>query len=421
MFISACFFYGASLEPLDWQTEFLFGRLFAGFAHGIAFVTLIVHASENASRDFRHILSTIIAFTVGLSLLYAAAAIYVPFAEITGEQETVKSSEISSADTIMISSLVFCLVSIGLNYFFTSETAPFLLIHNSRDEEALAVLARMNDEDMNSPQMQSELIEIKEMTGYDFVEFPERKIFREIHRKLLRIAVYGRIIAVQTFNVPMCVFFVKIVRNRYELILLNDVIVAEEQDFNESSLAKLKSDFAAYYNIVPVVVAAWVFLGLIFASIANFFNWSRGIYFAVFVTGALIVLINIMYFIGLLTFLFGGAGLLGFYFLLYPMIVDILGLKILLECFPISTKPLAIATVLIVENVYHVIIILIDINAKHYTSNSRDVDLFLMLIGFMFAFTGYVLNKLLPDTDGLSQPAARQAFLQVASNLKKWQ
>lgn len=425
MFVSACLFYGASVEEVDWTTQFMIGRLFAGISHGIAFVTIIVHASQNASHDFRHILATIIAITIAISLLYGAIVIYIPFPEITLERSLIKNSEISSAGVIMVASLVFCLASVALNYFFTYETVPFLLVHNCRDDEALFILSKMQGEDINAPILQNQLIEIKEMNANDYVEFPQRKIFTTVHRKILRIALYGRIIAAQSFNIPLCVLFIKLMRNSYADEFNKDIheINANEENIveMESKITKAANDLDAYYHVVQLNVAGIVLFSLLFAGVANRFRWNRSIYLAAFIVGVSMIGFSLLYFIGILSILYGGLGLISIYFFFYPVINDILGLKILFECFPISTKPYAIAVILIIENLYHVIMIVIDIHADHYTKRKGTVDVFILLIGAIFSFTGFILSKIVPNTNGLTQPGARVAYLQVVNNLKWWQ
>lgn len=426
MFLSICLFYGASVAELDWQAQFLFGRFFAGISHGITYVTIFVHASENASKDFRHILLTIIGITIALSICFTSTfLIYVPIPELDDDQHIVKDSEVSSANTIMVTSLVFCLASVAVNYFFSHETVPFLLKHNYRDDEALYVLSKLHDEDSNSAIVHSELEAMKEMCNNDYIEFQEQKIFRSIHRNLLSFALYGRLVAVQSFNVPIVVFFVKVLR----AVAANDFVEElEKVKGNETfvdtmkHMEHLENEVNLYLNAVKTTLMTWFVFGVAVTLIANLFKWKRGIHLTSFLAGAIVIVFNVLYITGIWAKFFAGITLLTLfiYFNCLSIIVDIIGYTYLTECFPVSTKPWAIGFVSIIENLFQILIISADLRPDSYILLEGRIDPELIGMGLLLALLGYRLYHTAPETRGLSLAAAKMAFLQATNAMKWW-
>lgn len=95
MFIGACLFYSADVADSGWQTMLLFGRLFTGISHGLTYVTVFVQASENAAKDFRRIMITIIGGTIALSIFITSTfLIYIPVPDF--QQQTEANAAIES-------------------------------------------------------------------------------------------------------------------------------------------------------------------------------------------------------------------------------------------------------------------------------------------------------------------------------------
>lgn len=424
MFLSVCLFYGASVAELEWQAQFLFGRFFAGISHGITYVTIFVHASENASSDFRHILMTIIGIVIALSICFTSTfLIYVPIPELEEDQYVVKDSEVSSANTIMVTSLVLCLAAVGVNYFFSHETVPFLLKHNYRDDEALYVLSKLHNEDSNSAIVHSELDAIKEMCNNDYMEFQEQKIFRSVHRNLLSYALYGRLVAVQSFNVPVVVLIVKMLRK-----VASDEVIEEVESMkaNESleetmqHLQNVEDDVELYLNAVRATLMTWFVCSVTLALIANYYNWKRGIHFTSFLAGAVVIVFNALYTIDIMKDFFRGITVLAIfiYFNFLTTIVDIIGYTYLTECFPVSTKPAGIGFVSIFENLLHIQIITRDLQPDPYIHGRIDPGQIVM--GLLLVLLGFRLYRTAPQTRGLHLAAAKQAFLQATNAIKWW-
>lgn len=322
-------------------------------------------------------------------------------------------------------SLVFCMASVIVNYFFTHETVPFLLKHNYRDDEALYVLSKLHDEDSNSAIVHNELETIKEMCNNDYIEFQEQKIFRSIHRNLLSFALYGRLISAQSFNVPIVVFFVKLLRAVVaEDLMLEVEKVKENESLTETleQLQHLENEVNLYLNAVKATIMTWFVFGVTLALIANYFKWKRGIHFTSFLAGAVIIVFNVLYITGIMAKFFAGITLLTLfiYFNCLTIIVDIIGFTYLTECFPVSTKPAAIAFVSIVENLFHILIIAVDLRPDSYILLEGKVDPELIGMGLLLALLGFRLYHTAPETRGMPSAAAKQAFLQATNAMKWW-
>lgn len=215
MFASGCVFYSADVDPNEsgWQVLLLVGRLLAGIAHGITYVTIFVQASENATKDFRRIIVTIIGITIGLSIFIAAIfLISIPAPTVTRSKNVAETSETMSAGIISTATICLSFISVVINFFFSHETVPFLLYHNYREEEAQYAMARLLGEDQHAPIVQQEFNAIREMCHDDYAEFPEGNIFTTLHRRLISIALNARITSAQCLNILCIIVFVKLIQ-----------------------------------------------------------------------------------------------------------------------------------------------------------------------------------------------------------------
>lgn len=436
MFVSGCLIYSADVDDFGWQALLVAGRFVAGLGHGLTFVTVLVQASENAARNFRRILVTIIGGCMAFSIFLASTfLIYLPVPFLQDDVEnTAVYSETRSAGVIATATFVFSFLSVPLNYFFSHETIPFLLYHNYREEEAQFTLAKLLGEDNDAPLVQYEFNCIKEACHSDYAEFAEGKIFTTIHRHLLAIALNGRIAAAQSFGVPIIVLFVKIIQAYYMHKLQADIgnsmylvetdtkttsensTTEEEVIFLSLDWDKLRNDLSAYNTAVKSLLFSWFVFGLLFACLANRFHWRRGLHLATFIAGASIlicllfvyagVLVN---FIAALTFL-----VLIIYFEFLTLPIDILGLNYLLECFPSSTRAWSIGFVTIIECLFNICIVGIDIR---YAERNPEI----IPMGIILCLVGFKLYKNVPETFGFSLVEAKHAYIQATAGKKWWQ
>lgn len=421
MFASGCIFYSADVAESGWQVLLLCGRLFAGISHGITYVTVLVQASENASRDFRRIVVTIIGLTISVSTFIAATMlIYIPVPTILRDESenVVESSEMLSAGIMSTITLILCFFSVVINYFFSHETVPFLLYHNYREEEAQFTLAKLLGEDQNSPLVHQEFDAIRELCNDDYAEFPEGKIFTSIHRGLLSIPLSARITSAQCINMLWIIFLVKYIQ--YLMGKDLEKLAHDDENANETEIYEDLKDILDLAKIGSIAVRStittWFVVGLQITLLGNYFNWKRGFHFTTFVVGATILLHALFHLIGFLSSIFKAFSFLFVtiyvQFLLVP--IDILGYSYLTECFPISTKAKSIAFVTICECIFNTIFVSFELRHDHPNFEY-------LVIGFLFCVLGYKLYSTVPNTLGLSLAAAKHAYVQTVIGKKWWQ
>lgn len=418
MFASGCIFYSSDVAYGGWQTILLFGRLVAGLAHGITYVTVFVQASENASKDFRRIIVTIIGVTIGLSIFFASTFfIYIPTPERTAEEtksNVTESSERMSSGIMATVTIILCFLSVVLNYFFSHETAPFLLYHNYREEEAQFAIARLIGEDQAAPIVQQEFEAIRELCNDDYAQYPEGKIFTTIHRRLMTIAISSRITSAQCFYMLYVIMFVRYIQS----VFSDDVETIERDAYSKNltekelveNLAEIINMAKIYSIAVRSAIASWFIFGVPFILIGNYFNWKRGLHFTTFLVGTTMVLFVLCHKIGIFGEIFRHFVILFFtiytHFLSLP--IDTLGYSYLMECFPISTKSRAIAFVTVCECMFNSVFIWFDM--EHRTLGIEYIGM-----GLIFSILGLRLYAIVPNTNGLSLGAAKYAYLQALS------
>lgn len=438
MFASGLLFYGSAVFG-GWQSLMSFGRLVAGIAHGITYVTVFVHASENASKDFRRIIVTIIGITIGLSLFCSATffiCIPTPVDELLESDSNVAvSSQRMSSHIIATVTIALCILSAILNFFFSHETVPFLLYHNYRQDEAQFAISRLLFEDRAAPIVQHEFEAMREMCVEDHAEHPEGKIFTKIHRRLMfSIALSSRITSAQCFYILSIIMFFHYIQDS----IVNDLretpqSTAIEHKNKTSGLDMLKGlfentvkDLAAPNRddkskwlhlknletistyIVRWSPALWFICGLPLTLISNYFNWKRGLHFTTFLVGVSMVLFTLFHWFGILyEFVRHFAILfLTIYINFLALSIDTLGYSYLMECFPTSTKSRAIAFVTICEFLFSAIFILIGMEHK-------KLGIEYIIMGLLFSILGFRLYAVVPNTNGLSLAAAKHAYIQA--------
>lgn len=418
MFVSGCTFYGASVSEIRWQPILLVARLIAGIGHGVTYVTVFVQASENSSKDFRRVMVTIIGLTLALSIFIASTFIInipMPIKDKTDNEKTVELSETTSTGIMATVTVILCFISVPINFIFSYETVPFLLYHNNREEEAQSTLAQLLGEDQHSPIVQHEFNAMRELCNDDYAEFPEGKIFTTIHRRLMSIPLYSRIVSAQCLNVLSIIMFANYIINLME----KDVILLETNSQNST-----KEEFDQYIErirdimrlarmylvVVKVSFATWFIVGVPLTFVGNYFNWKRGYHFCTSLAGAIMLSFTLFHWIGIFGGFFKASALLflNIYIHFMTIPVDIIGYLYLMECFPTSTKSRGIAFVTICESLFNSIFIYVEIQY-----DSLGIEFFAMAI--LYFILGFLLYAVVPNTNGLSLAATKHAYMQALS------
>lgn len=417
MFVSGCLLYSSDVSDSGWESLLLGARFFAGISHGLAYVTLFVQASENAAKDFRRILVTVIGLTIGFSMFFSSVfVVNIPFLFYEIQNGTVlidtDHDYIMSTSAMSTVTLVFTFVAVVINFFYSHETVPFLLYHNYREEEAVFMLGKLLGEDQNSPVVQQEYLALRELCNDDYAEFPEGKIFTTIHRSLMSIPLSARITSAQCINIFYIVLVAKYIQSWYnqdERDLIVD-IDRENTTITDlfSNLEEMRALANRYRTIVPSEMSALFFGGLLFSLLSIYLNWKRGLHFCTFVTGAIMLVYSLLHYAKTLALV---ILIIYVHFLSLP--IDILGYSYLMECFPTSTKAKAIGFVTICECLLNSLYMTVEFQHTHYF-----VEFF--ATGIIFFVFGYKLYCVVPNTNGLSLGAAKLAYVQAVSNIVWW-
>lgn len=424
MLVSSLLFLGANASPGEWQTLIFFGRLLAGISHGITYVTIFVHASENASKEFRHYLTTFIGATISLSIFLSTFLIYIPLP--SKDKWVAKHSELQSTYVIMGTSAIFAVVAIVVNYFYSHETFAFLFANNY-DDEALATVAKLNDEDLLSPKLKTDVGGLKEMCNNDSSEYGRWSLFAKSHTIFMAFAMYARFAAVLSFNIFVVVFAVVFVERFLIRKIFKDLItnmgdlVEDDEEKLKSDVRILQVDISLFKYAVRFVICVWFVCGCAMTSIGSVFVWRRSIHGTTFIAGLLLLIASLLCIFDINPLNFTGYIflMLKIYFLFKSMPVDIIGYMYISDCFPITTKSHAIATVAIFENLINILVIAINLN-REMTSHSAISLLEMFFYGLLLTTFGFKLLRTAPETRGLSLGEAQQAFIQAMVGRKWW-
>lgn len=426
MIVSGIMFYCASVTSA-WETLILLGRLLAGFSHGLTYVTIFVHASENASKEFRHYLTTAIGLTISFSIFISAFIIYIPMPELelfeknppTTDANSFKNSELTSAYVIMCASLIISLLAIAVNYFCSHETFAFLLA-NDLDDEASVTLAKLNGKDLLSSNLDVDVGALKEMCNNDNTEYARWSLFSGSHKIFMLFAMCARFAAVFSINLVVFVLLVKYFQNMILKRLLDDAlrVLADAVELNIGAMEHddktLKLDIYLLKHLVKAIISLWFICGIFTTLIGSYFVWRRSIHFTTFLAGPLLLVASLFYFINSNPLHFKSVVLiaLGIYSFFMSMPVDIIGYMYLTDCFPTSTKSRAIASITIIENVVYMLVIALNLSAGK-ESDVVDIGIEILIYGILLTIFGLKLFRTAPETRGLSLADAQQAFVKA--------
>lgn len=392
---------------------------------------MMVQAGENAARDFRRILATIIGFTIALSMLFSVLFVIPIPLPINDLEDSIiedykaaalmKKTELPAMGAIWPITIALSFFSVVINYFFSHETVPFLLYHNYREEEAIFMLSKLLGEEQHSPIVQQEFLTIRELCNEDYTEFPEGKIFTTIHRKLLSIPLSARMTAAQCLNILYIILISKWVMKQFhqeELKAVEDLL--DSLDNGElldsqflDDLKKLSTLAAKYRTVVRIEIAAWCGGGILFSLLGNFFNVKRGFHFTTFLMGVIMLAYFILSISGSSFLHTTTMFCLYIYIHCLSMPVDILGFTYLMECFPLSTNAKAIAFVTICECL---------LNSVYSAFELKVDDVFceFFATGLIYCVLGFKLYCTVPNTQGLSLGAAKHAYIQSVFSMTWW-
>lgn len=165
-------------------------RIVGGFAHGLVYIAVLIHASEVAVNQLRGLVvaSIHVCFIVGI---YITSTFF-------REVYKIRSYEIDPTEMIGINGVIIICTGIFLGIFFTLES-PVFLIRKNEDKEAVNIMIRLRSESSETSEIHDDFIDLKLMVNEDSKS--SKNIFTRQNLKSLGIIILLKFGFVSTFNI----------------------------------------------------------------------------------------------------------------------------------------------------------------------------------------------------------------------------
>ena len=184
---------GAMLIYRPESIYFIFpARIIAGFTHGIAYPTVLIHASEVAVPRLRGMVVSVVHFCLIIGIFNTSSSLM--------SVHQTKSHEVDPTRTVGINTLVCVITGVLLAIFFNRES-PVFLIRKYRDDEAVNIMMRLRSESHETADIRRDLNEFKLMVMEDGRS--SLNIFDRLNRWPLAVVTIMKIIFVASFNMPL--------------------------------------------------------------------------------------------------------------------------------------------------------------------------------------------------------------------------
>lgn len=181
----------------------LASRTVGGFTQGLIYVVVIVHTSENATKEFREFLMLIVGAALNYSILLSVLAFF-------HTEGLFKSSVLNGLGLIL-----FGLTTIVITMKHATETVPFILQNNGSELDAIQIVGKLKKKPLAARSVHHDFLIMKnlvhdEMERYGSPNF--QKVLLPENRKSLIFCCYGRLCSVLSFNLPLIVMIMLFLR-----------------------------------------------------------------------------------------------------------------------------------------------------------------------------------------------------------------
>lgn len=401
------------------------GRLLAGITHGVLYITVIVHASENSVKEFREILILIIGGALNCSHLLAAL-VFQPLDRV-----------FFSKSFVLIGTITYIAVGVALVLVFSIESIPHLVRQYCTESEVLDNLAKLQHKNKRHPTVYQDYLTIRKMCDDELMIYGSSaysKLFAKCNFRPLIFCCYGRVISVLSINLPMVTMILIFIREKIEELMperssperqfyVNEtnmtsnetLYVNEANPFNsfntkmnvfvkDVEVMETSFLFGLFNHEIQLVIIAWCAFGLSTVAALYLFDRKRFIYYACCGLGILLIFCGIAHkffqFLSTITHLC----LIG-YFNYTTFAMDLFGHGFLAEAFPSTLKPISIAYVTAVEHFIHVLLIFL------YTCTwFHDRIIVTMVFVTLLAFE---IAQKMPRTNDLSLMDAAREYKKI--------
>lgn len=181
-----------------------FSRLCGGITHGLIYVTLLVHASENATKEFREFLVLIIGALLNYSLLISVLCFFYT------------DSLFSSRYTNCLALFAYGICSMIIVAKHSTETVPFLLQNSGTEMDGLETVAKLKKKPIAARSVHHDYLTMRKVVNDELVYYGPpsfRSVFLVENRCSLAFCLVGRGCSILSFNVPLIVMILLFLRS----------------------------------------------------------------------------------------------------------------------------------------------------------------------------------------------------------------
>lgn len=187
----------------DTNTFLLISRVIGGFTHGLIYVVVVVHVSENATKEFREFLMLIVGAVLNYSILLSVLAFF----------HTEGLFRTGLLNGLGLTTFGVCTVLITTKH--STETVPFILQNNGNELDALQIVSKLKKKPIAARSVHHDFLMMKNLVQDEIEHYGTpnfRKVLLPENRKSLIFCCYGRLCSVLSFNLPICVMIMLFLR-----------------------------------------------------------------------------------------------------------------------------------------------------------------------------------------------------------------
>lgn len=302
----------------------VFGRILGGIVHGLVYITTIIHAGENASKNFRHLLLLIFGYSFGVSLVMATLLRLPPYS--TTRVELV----------VGVPSIVFAILAILSTRFLVKESPLYLLqqqrvVYEEDLSEAYDTFTSLQKRLLTPDEIQKKFDEIK-LHFADEMSYSQN-IFTDGNFKALILCLCSRLVALLSLNIPLIMWVIKVETLR---------------------------DIEHHLNKLVVSIILWFIGGMIMIIVFHRANRKHWFYIVGVIFALICVFVGILQKLQIKNYIFeryllGVALTLYFTFISLPL--EMISTLYLSEAFILPKKPISIAIITILEHLLHILLL----------------------------------------------------------------
>lgn len=397
---------------LRYDNVLLVGRILGGLANGMAYLTVITHAAENAVNQIRGIILRGIGYVLAFSLFIAGATTskYLSWHKSTYlvdyfnatmktvtrlDQPNKLANDFETEFIMGLVNLLYSILAILAACFLTIESAPYLLRRVNdgltvaqREALVIATMVKLRSEKGETPKIRSDFIEMKHQLNED--QLDERLPLNAKNIRPLLIVIGVRVLSVCAKNLPSSILV---------MLYFNHLLKAKDIEL----------------ELLFILLCCRFFLGMFTMFFIDKFECKKFLYISSILCGFLMIFACFVVLFeddSILTFRPDyGIGMIVF-FVFGSMSIDCVGHVQASEAFSYATKSWSITIANTIEHAVHLLFIFLYV-FKYITLTFVFIALGLIVFGATTLFTVPARTK------GLSLRQTRDIYRKVHFTLPR--